>query len=389
MRNPTSRQRLWTLFVALLILVFGAGPSHAQDFEKVASELAARIHSAKHSRVTVVDFVDLDSKPSRLGKFMAQQLQLGLAEPKYKLAVVDQSQLSHLMDQIELLNEGLLDPATGQKLGQMAGTEVIILGSVMPSSMTIRVDIKAVDLATAKVITGATAKVARLPMHERLLAQDSPGAEAEITTAAAQPAAPAQKASRGPARTRRDLGVTFDMEGCSSEGGGLTCEMTVTSERDRWISVTFNSRAWSESGDEYGPGEIMIANSRSSRYCAAKQVLKNVPTRLSLSFPSFGGDTDFVERLRVQWAEQNDCCCYDSRPIDFEKIALSEYSDAPGRLGKAAKGVTEKGGKRAGGLLQRISKRVLDAAEDAAVKVIDQKTGGLVSDITEDDQKDN
>jgi pyrimidine operon attenuation protein/uracil phosphoribosyltransferase len=392
-----SWKSLEAVCILLVLLTCGATPSRAyqQDLKKMATDLAARIHAMKHTHVTVVDFVDLDSKPTKLGKFLAQQLQANLAEPDLKLVVVDQSQLSLLMDQIEKLNEGLLDPATGRQLGQMAGTEVIVVGMVMPSSMTVRLDITAIDLQTAKVITAGSASVARLGLIERL-AREASGEEDTETASAneGQKATEAKKpVPQAPARSRRDQGMIFDLDGCSLSADTVICEMTVTSiDRERWLAVTSQSRAWTEAGEEYGTGEITIANSKSASECTVKRILKNVPARVSVTFPGFGEEVGVVERLRVYWSEEDDCwsAVRNFRSIDFDKIEFSDetYASSPqktSRPGKQLHGF-ESAGKKKGGILQRIGGRVLDAVEEAAADAIDKQTRKLVGDDEEEQQ---
>lgn len=395
MKGSFPRKSLGVVWVLSALLAIGASPADAyqQDLKKMASDLATRMHAVKHSRVTVVDFVDLDGKPTKLGRFLAQQFQLSLAEPELRLTVVDQSQLSQLLDQVEMLHQGLLDPTTGREIGQMTGTEVIVLGTVMSASLTVRIDIKAIDLQTAKMITGGSTNLVRTGILSKL-ANDSQEAEEETasagTTQAVAQSAKA-KAPQGPARTRRDQGMIFDMEGCSLSSDEITCVVTATSDdRDRWLSVTFDSRAWNETGDEFGPDEITIANSRSSRSCAAKQVLKDVPTRLSLRFPNFG-EAEIVERLRLYWAEANDCCCYTSRPVNFEKIALSEDIDfgsprATAHTGKGKKDTTGEQGKQAGGGLKKLGGRLLDAVGTAAEKIIDKETREITGEDEESEE---
>lgn len=389
-----SWKSLEAVCILLVLLTCGATPSRAyqQDLKKMATDLAARIHAMKHTHVTVVDFVDLDSKPTRLGKFLAQQLQANLAEPDLDLVVVDQGQLSQLMDQIELLNEGLLDPATGRKLGQMAGTEVLVVGMVMPSSMTVRLDIKAIDLQTAKVITGKSASVARLGIIEKLAKEAMGEDEPEIASADDdQKVAPAKKpVPQAPARSRRDQGMIFDLDGCSLNADTVICEVTATSsDRDRWLSVSFNSRVWTEAGEEYGPGEITIANSTSPRDCAIKQILKNVPTRLTLTFPGFGEEAGIVERFRFYWHDRDDCWPRDSRPVNFDKIEFSDETYSHSTQKASRPGIkqvhgSESAGKKKGGILQRIGSRVLDAVEEAAADAIDKQTRKLTGDDEEE-----
>ena len=398
MKRNVFRKSMSAAWILLVLLAWGASPSRAyqQDLKKMATELAARIHALNHSRVTVYEFVDLDMKPNKLGKFLAQQLQLALAESETELTVVDQSQMPQLFDQMEKLSEGLIDPATGRQLGKVAGTEVLVVGTVMPSSLTIRLDIKAIDLQTAKLITGKGASLARVGLLGKLANESEGNAE----TASADDEEETERAStkpvkakaRPPARSRNDQGVLFELDGCSVSGGALTCAVTATSDRDRWLALTHDSRAWNESGDEFGAAETTIANTRSQRgdSCAAKQLLKGVPTALSLTFPQFGDEEWTVERLRLAWYESDDCCCFQERPVDFEKIALSDDANfATSRPSNRPSHGNSVGAttKRKGGLLQRLSGQVLDALEETATKVIDKKTRELTGEDEEDGEE--
>jgi hypothetical protein len=390
------RKYLGFVGILLALLTSGAPAAQAQDLSKLATDLAARIHAVKHDRVTVVDFLDLDKKPNKLGQFLAQKLQVALAEPKHDLSVVDQSQLPQLFDQMKLLDEGLIDPATRRELGKITGTEVVIVGTVMVSSMSVKLDVKAIDLQTAKVITGERASLVRLGSIEKLANEsadeEETASDEEENEGLTKPASQksAGKSSRAPVRNRRDQGVIFDLDGCSLSGDDLTCNITLTSEgRDRWFSISFDSRAWNASGEEYGPGDVTVANSKSRSGCAVKQVLKNVPTLLTMTFPQFGDDSD-VERLRLVWNERDDCWGNGGRPVDFEKIAVSDDDSSSSRIasrsGKGQGNPAGGSGKRKGGLLQRFGGTVLDILEDRATQFIEDKTAGLVGGDDDDDE---
>jgi len=134
-----------------------------------------------------------------------------------------------------------------------------------------------------------------------------------------------QETPRAPIRSRRGQGLVFDLDGCSPKGDDLICNVTVTSEgRDRWLSVSLGSRAWNVDGEEYGPGEVIVANSRSQSNCARKQLLENVPTLLSMTFSRFSDDSE-VERLSLVWAE-SEHCWGDWQTVDFEKIVITGRS---------------------------------------------------------------
>jgi hypothetical protein len=384
------RKQLRTIWILTLLLACGATQTQAQDLTKLATDLAGKIHAAKHSRVTVLDFLDLDKKTTKLGQLLAFKLQAALTEPERGLTVVDQSQIAQLFDQMEKLSEGLIDPATGQEVGKIAGIEVLVVGTVMVSDNSVKLDVKALDLQTAKMIGAGSASTLRVGLVDRL-AKEAEGEEAKAQPMedASAPSKPVPAAVKSPPRTHRDQGVLFALDGCSLNGDELTCSVTVTSDRDRWFALSLGSRAWNDSGDEYGPREVTIANTRSENNCAIKQILKEVPTRLSVTFPQFGGEATNVERIRLAWKESDRCYLGDLRDVDFEKIALSANTDfsspqtaAHSSGGKG--GNTSASGKSSGGFLGKL----LGKAEDAAEKIIDKKVKKVTGDDgTEDDSK--
>lgn len=390
MKSILFRKIHRTVWIALALLFCGALPSHADaDFKKLASELSARIHAMKRARVTVVEFADLDSKPNKLGKFLAQRLQTALAEPENKLVVVDQNHIPQLFDQAQKLSEGLLDPATQQQLGKMTNTEVLIVGTVVASSMTVRVNVKAVDLQTAKMISGGNASLARMGIIATLAADAAGegGAAAHSPEDSGKEPAAAPKPQRAlrPARIIHDIGVAFELNDCSFSGGSLNCDLTVTSDRDRWIALHLTSQAWNQAGEEFYANEVSIANTISDQGCAKKQILKNVPTRLSLSFPQFEGESAMIERLRLAWTGRSDC--YNQpRGVDFEKIALSENSSttSPRRGGRSGESGSEgSSGSKGAGPLKRFGSSVLDRVLGAAENAIDKRACELSGDDEE------
>jgi hypothetical protein len=387
-----GRRIAMAVCAAGVLLLAAASPSRAQDLRKLATDVAARIHAMNHERVTVVDFVDLDKKPSRLGKYLAQQLQTNLAEPDLKLTVVDQSQLGQLLDQMSKLNEGLIDPTTSRELGKVAATEVIIIGTVMPSSMTVRLEVRAIDLQTAKLVTGGSTSLARMGMVDRLLGDSGDGGAESAAGGKEGKGKPGSGGSHVPVRSRHDQGVAFDLQGCSLSGDALTCAVMVTSEgHDRSLSVGFTSRAWNTDGEEFGPDDVTIANLSKKDSCIEKQILKDVPTRMSLTFPKFGADDSQVERLRLQWGESDNCWNARWRPVEFEKIAVSDDTDFSSSHGKTRAGggrASASGGGKAttpGGFLQGLTGKALDIF----TKVIDNKTKKYTGDDGDDTSDDS
>ncbi len=370
-----------TVLCLLFLLLCNGVQVHGQDLGKLASELSAKIHAKQRGSVTVVDFLDLEKKSNKLTKLMTYQLQSALTAPENNLVVVDQSHVAELFDQMEKLSEGLIDPATARMVGKMSGTEVIIIGTVMVSSMSVRLDVSAIDLETAKVIAAGTASPKRFGLVDRLATEVEQG-EVGIASAQGSPASsgavgPAKNVPRPPARSRRDQGLLFELNGCSLSGDDVTCAMTITSEgRDRTVVVGVKTRAWNEVGEEFATSVVTIANSRDDN-CIRKELLRDVPTVVSATFSRFGGSSPTVERFRMAWHEDS---CYGERFVDFEKIAISDadFSTPQKSKGSVAAGASAVGSQKgSGGLLGRLTNKILDTAASTVEKMIDKKAAEL------------
>ena len=66
MKRCILLKNLGIVGILLVLLIGGVPAAQAQDYNKLGTDLAARIHGAKHNRVTVVDFLDLDKTPASL-----------------------------------------------------------------------------------------------------------------------------------------------------------------------------------------------------------------------------------------------------------------------------------------------------------------------------------
>jgi FlgO protein len=385
------KRNSWPAWILVATSLCAAAPVQAyeQDMKNLAADLSVGIQGAKRTRVTVLDFVDLDKKTTNLGKFLAQQLAAAFAEGG-KVEVVDQSQLPQLFDQIAKLSDGLIDPATKQELGQVTSTEVVVVATVIPSSLTVRIEAKAIDLPTAKVLAARSAKVARLGgIVERLASESEGGGTSLGGTPGVMTAQPLiQKTPPPSVLTRSDLGVLFELDECVLENGVLSCTLTMTSStKNRMVMIGLGSRVWDESGAEYGAATVQIANSSSEDGCVRKEVLKGVPTRASLTFHEFPEESEVVQQLRIWWSDTNGSWCSNAnRAVNFERIPLTESAVAShGGLGKSSQKRGASPAAKKGGILGRIGSRVLEMVEDAAMSRIEQETDKVLG--TDDEEQ--
>jgi hypothetical protein len=148
-------------FLTFIICTLLCGNILAQDIDtelsKLADNLAGQIKDQGKKKVTVLDFTDLQGGSSELGKYIAEQLTVDLVMDKKDFSVLDRANLKSILAEHKLTATGLIDPDTAKKLGQFAGVDAIILGTITPKDQNIALTTKIITTDTAEIIGAAKA----------------------------------------------------------------------------------------------------------------------------------------------------------------------------------------------------------------------------------------
>jgi TolB-like protein len=165
---------------------------YEKEIKNISSLLSENILKTGKKTVAVVDFTDLQGNVTELGRFLAEELSVALSEAGKGFEVVDRTHLKSLLKEHQLAQTGLIDPKTARKLGEIAGVQGLITGTITPFGDSIRVAVKVLDTETAKVIAGSRADIAKTKAIEELLAK---GIETSptITSEASPPLSPQTK----------------------------------------------------------------------------------------------------------------------------------------------------------------------------------------------------
>jgi curli biogenesis system outer membrane secretion channel CsgG len=142
------------IITALLFFVL-CGHVLAQDIDtelsNMTERLAVKIKAKDMKRVAVIDFTDLQGGSSDLGKYIAEQMTVDFAMTNRDFSILDRANLKKILAEHKLTSLGLIDPDNAKKLGQFAGVDAIILGTIIPKGQNISL--------TAKIITTETAEI--------------------------------------------------------------------------------------------------------------------------------------------------------------------------------------------------------------------------------------
>jgi hypothetical protein len=123
----------------------------------ITDKIAEAVTKAKLKAVTVAGFTDLHDNESDLGLFLADQVSAGLVQNGCE--VVDRKNVARILAEHQLTASGLVDPENAKKLGQFAGLDAIVIGTITPLSGTIRVTVKVLATDSAKLLAATSADI--------------------------------------------------------------------------------------------------------------------------------------------------------------------------------------------------------------------------------------
>ena len=243
------------------------------EFRALADSLAMDIAAAGKKSVAVVDFTDLRGNPTQLGRYLAEEFAVAIARTHKGFEVVDRAHLKSILNEHKLSATGLIDPTTARKIGQFAGADAILTGSMTPFSESVRVTLKVLATDTARIIAADTTNLPKTTTIIELLGSDSTPKrdQSTVNEGPATSTLPSSEPSQPPPSSPVVVADEFQYQlvRCKGLGNSVRCSFFITNrgqDRHLWFecSKVGNSgvmvRAFDDLGNE-SPGEsCMIAN---------------------------------------------------------------------------------------------------------------------------------
>jgi len=274
------------LYIIIVMLIFFLSNticlSYEREIKTISSVMSETIIKAGKRSVAVVDFVDLQGNVTELGRFLAEEFSVALAGAGKGFEVVDRTHLKSILSEHKLSRTGLIDPQTARKLGQLTGVEALLTGTVTPFGDSVRLSVKILDTATAKVIGGSSCDIAKIKAIEELLGK---GIETETER---QTSFSTTKALM----SVEEKVFLFEIQSCKLLGQTITCSLLVTNKgNDRELHINaecdacydMNTRIIDDLGNEYRWSDFQIGNKRADKHVKSFLV-SGVPTKMVISF---------------------------------------------------------------------------------------------------------
>jgi TolB-like protein len=284
-----------SVFWSVYWLALGSTPAsgYQREIQVAADAVSERLAVAGKRSVAVVDFTDLQGEATELGRFLAEEYSVTLASGSRPLEVVDRTHLKALVREHKLSATGLIDPATAKKLGQIAGVDALVTGTLTPFGDTVRLTLKVLDTSTARIVAATTAEIPKTKAIEELIARGVVG-----IGSSPEPGGPPVPV--GMPKAVEWEGLRFTLKRCAATGGSVRCEVVVENLTETATELSVCSVGWScsslysylydSSGNQYGADLALGGKERDLN----EEVFPGIPLAARLTFKEVPADVKVV-----------------------------------------------------------------------------------------------
>lgn len=305
-----------SISLAFLFLISALLTAYEKEIKSLCSAMAEIIYKTSKKTVAVVDFVDLQGNVTELGRFLAEEFSVNLADAGKGFEVVDRTHLKTLLKEHKLTETGIIDPSTAKKLGQIAGVDALVTGTITPFGDSVRLSVKILATATAKVIGASSTNIAKTKAIEELLVKGVE-TESQVLTSGASPRSPTIKATQRV--EAKDF--IFEVQSCRLSGQSIICYLMITNKgNDRQLNFGHNqkTRIFDDTGNEYRVEIIRLGNKEGRQNWVDNRVVSGIPVKAGLSFEKISLNIGRINLLEIGCAEQ-----YHEFTVQFRNISIS------------------------------------------------------------------
>jgi TolB-like protein len=300
-----------------------------REVTSLAATLEDNLSKLPNRAVAVVDFTDLQGSVTELGRFLAEELSVSLVSSNPHLRVIDRTHLKALLQEHKLAATGIIDPATARKLGEIAGVQILVTGTITPFGDAVRCAVKALDTETAEIFAVGTAEIPRTRGIEDLLSRGlSSDAGAVSSPSLAVHSTPGESSPHGAAsfQWRESHQFSFALIACKLRGELLTCSLQITNQgKDRQLGLAtswgnLKTRVISELGNEF-VAERMQLGSETNKV-VHDTTSSGVPMIAETRFSSVPPRLSSISLLEIT------CLDYDAFGVARETFSI-QFRDVP------------------------------------------------------------
>lgn len=228
-----------------------------RELDQLADSLAKAVENRMiEQNIAVADFVDIDDKPCKLGKYLSEEFGYTLVNKASKFKVIDRTQLRRLMEEAGIGDKGMVDPKSVQKLGRLEGITALVYGKLIPVGNTVKVYVKVVVLENQVNEINIRGDITRTVTIDKLLGEEEENSKPGST----------QTTQIKTSTPYINQNIQIFLKGCSRNGHLVDCELEITSlnKDDIFALKADNTRLIDPGGNTYFASQLFMGNKNNS-----------------------------------------------------------------------------------------------------------------------------
>ncbi len=212
--------------------------------------------------------------------------------------VVERAKMDQVLKQQKINASGLIDISTeeAQQLGKLTGSNIVLVGSLSAMGNNIAVRARMVDVEKGLALTAAEVSIEKTPDII---------AAAQSGTIQKPGDSPTRQPTPEPAKppgdsVKKAKGFTFELVSCKRQGGGVKCELFITSNADKNFNLwgSGDSRLFDDFGNVYKASGVSLA-SCNKEYRCKMDLIGGIRTKASLSFEGVASDATYAPVVEI------------------------------------------------------------------------------------------
>lgn len=228
----------------------------SNKIRSISSNIAESISSSNKKVVAVVDFTDLEGNVNILGRFLAEEITVAVAQEGKDINIIDRLQLRKMLAEKNISSQGIIDSAFAKHIGQISGAQAIITGTAYPVSDSVYLSVKLIDIESAKIYAAGSLLLSRTSVLDDLIKASFKTEEPKESTAK-----PIRK--QFSPQVREAANFVFVLSEVSFENNVLVLNFNIRNASDEARYLTIDSvRAFDDNGREYFPSSFVAGRLR-------------------------------------------------------------------------------------------------------------------------------
>jgi len=174
-RRSSRAIRILLLVAAAVAAWLAAARAQQAELDALATRIAGEIaHSKKpHIRkVLVLDFLRSGKRPTELGRVLADEFSKSLVTAARGFEVIDRSRLRAVLEEKKVAPAAMGHEEDAQWLGELAGAQAVVTGSIDPSGDTFLLLIALLETEKGKKLGEVATTLPKSKLWEELLAKE-------------------------------------------------------------------------------------------------------------------------------------------------------------------------------------------------------------------------